>query len=160
MNGVWQAIRSGLNCSHIAKPRPAFTRHGSNVISLNDAYVDAVELHEMDTKSTQFGDEKNAAPTVEADDHLPTYDNAVEEGESAPITSAKDLVTQILHVDDDPSLNPWTFRMWFLGGCIYYESATGVCILMTQVSGSLCSDPFYRRYTTSNHRLCLSRLYS
>jgi hypothetical protein len=25
------------------------------------------------------------------------------------------LVTRVLSVDDDPSENPWTFRMWFLG---------------------------------------------
>ncbi len=32
----------------------------------------------------------------------------------APLT-AKDLVTEILLVEDDPSLNPWTFRTWFVG---------------------------------------------
>ncbi|KAF5120861.1 hypothetical protein E5D57_013197 [Metarhizium anisopliae] len=31
------------------------------------------------------------------------------------INSVDDLVTKVLHVDDDPSLNPWTFRMWFIG---------------------------------------------
>lgn len=31
------------------------------------------------------------------------------------VSSAKDIVTQVLSLDDDPSLNPWTFRMWFLG---------------------------------------------
>jgi hypothetical protein len=29
------------------------------------------------------------------------------------------LVTRVLSVEDDPSENPWTFRMWFLG-TIYY----------------------------------------
>lgn len=28
-----------------------------------------------------------------------------------PAEDALDLVTQIIHVDDDTSLNPWTFRM-------------------------------------------------
>lgn len=32
-----------------------------------------------------------------------------------PVESAKDLVTQVLHVEDDPSLNPYTFRVFFLG---------------------------------------------
>jgi hypothetical protein len=27
------------------------------------------------------------------------------------IESEKDLVTKVIHADDDPSLNPWTFRM-------------------------------------------------
>lgn len=29
--------------------------------------------------------------------------------------SARDLVTEVLAVEDDPSVNPWTFRMWFIG---------------------------------------------
>ena len=31
------------------------------------------------------------------------------------IDSVEDLVTKIIHADDDPNLNPWTFRMWFIG---------------------------------------------
>lgn len=27
----------------------------------------------------------------------------------------EDIALTALHVDDDPTLNPWTFRMWFLG---------------------------------------------
>lgn len=30
---------------------------------------------------------------------------------SKPVEDAMDLVTEVLHVDDDTSLNPWTFRM-------------------------------------------------
>lgn len=50
--------------------------------------------------------ESPPAYNAEADDHF---------GETAVVTTAKDLVTHILHVQDDPSLNPWTFRMFFLG---------------------------------------------
>jgi hypothetical protein len=32
-----------------------------------------------------------------------------------PPTTARELVTEILMVEDDPTLNPFTFRMWFLG---------------------------------------------
>jgi hypothetical protein len=32
-----------------------------------------------------------------------------------PPSTARDLVTEILLVEDDPTLNPWTFRMWFIG---------------------------------------------
>ncbi|KAF4340976.1 OPT superfamily oligopeptide transporter [Fusarium beomiforme] len=31
------------------------------------------------------------------------------------IESVEDFITKVLHADDDPSLNPWTFRMWFIG---------------------------------------------
>jgi hypothetical protein len=31
------------------------------------------------------------------------------------LQSARDLVAEVLDLEDDPSQNPWTFRMWFLG---------------------------------------------
>ncbi|KAI9845025.1 MAG: hypothetical protein M1838_001929 [Thelocarpon superellum] len=31
------------------------------------------------------------------------------------VATPGEIVTQVLAVDDDPTLNPWTFRMWFLG---------------------------------------------
>jgi OPT oligopeptide transporter protein len=34
---------------------------------------------------------------------------------NAPAETAKDLVTEVLSATDDPTLNPWTFRVWFLG---------------------------------------------
>ena len=65
------------------------------------------------SSSDGFRNEKTVDVNVDA---TPAYD--VESGESDQplhVSTAKDLVTNILHVDDDPSLNPWTFRMWFLG---------------------------------------------
>jgi hypothetical protein len=32
-----------------------------------------------------------------------------------PAETANDLITEVIHVEDDPSLNPWTFRVAFLG---------------------------------------------
>jgi hypothetical protein len=40
------------------------------------------------------------------------------EGEKSPkdrLQTARDLVAEVLDLDDDPQENPWTFRMWFLG---------------------------------------------
>jgi hypothetical protein len=34
---------------------------------------------------------------------------------SEPVETAEELVTEVIHVEDDPTLNPWTFRTWFLG---------------------------------------------
>jgi len=31
------------------------------------------------------------------------------------VSTARDLVTEILLVEDDATQNPWTFRMWFIG---------------------------------------------
>ena len=65
------------------------------------------------SSSVRWSDEKGGA-NIHA---TPAYD--VEAGESdghqLPVSTAEDLVTNILHVDDDPTLNPWTFRTWFIG---------------------------------------------
>ena len=47
------------------------------------------------------------APVYSGDDGSELY--------NTPPETAKDLVTEVLHVEDDPTLNPWTFRTWFLG---------------------------------------------
>jgi hypothetical protein len=43
------------------------------------------------------------------------YDPEAEEHYTAPAETAEDLVTEVIHATDDPTLNPWTFRAWFLG---------------------------------------------
>jgi hypothetical protein len=42
-------------------------------------------------------------------------DNEGLEHYTAPVETSEELVTEVLHVEDDPTLNPWTFRTWFLG---------------------------------------------
>jgi hypothetical protein len=32
-----------------------------------------------------------------------------------PLETEEDIVTNVIDVDDDPSLSPWTFRMFFIG---------------------------------------------
>jgi hypothetical protein len=43
------------------------------------------------------------------------FSEAGEEHFTTPAETAEDLVTEVIHVRDDPTLNPWTFRVWFLG---------------------------------------------
>jgi hypothetical protein len=31
------------------------------------------------------------------------------------LETAEDIVTQVIDLDDDPTLNPWTFRTFFIG---------------------------------------------
>lgn len=38
-----------------------------------------------------------------------------EEHFTAPAETPRDLITEVIHATDDPTLNPWTFRTWFLG---------------------------------------------
>ncbi|KAH8884906.1 OPT superfamily oligopeptide transporter [Thozetella sp. PMI_491] len=54
--------------------------------------------------------EKNASDTD-------SYDARKEDhfGEAHVVSDAKELITHVLHVDDDPTLSPWTFRAFFLG---------------------------------------------
>jgi hypothetical protein len=49
---------------------------------------------------------------VESDSSSLSHDEKVH---VKPPTTARELVTEILLVEDDPSLNPYTFRMWFIG---------------------------------------------
>jgi hypothetical protein len=61
----------------------------------------------------------------DAQNHDTTYDsappvfdpNAIDHhfGDAIVVTNAEELVTTVLHVEDDPTLNPWTFRAFFLG---------------------------------------------
>ncbi|KAJ9214069.1 hypothetical protein DTO166G4_4335 [Paecilomyces variotii] len=51
-------------------------------------------------------------------DSVTSYGEAVGEtveSSAKVLETADDIVTQVLAVEDDPSINPWTFRMFFLG---------------------------------------------
>jgi hypothetical protein len=91
-------------------------------------------------ETTQVGETTQAGETIQAGEkggtgkgsndakHIEYFD---EKRENASVTdsearedvkpkkdrlkTARDLVTEVLLVEDDPSVNPWTFRMWFIG---------------------------------------------
>lgn len=49
---------------------------------------------------------------------LPVYEvDAAESRRDATgiVETAEDLVTRVIDLDDDPTQNPWTFRVFFLG---------------------------------------------
>jgi hypothetical protein len=60
---------------------------------------------------------KNANPLKQED--VPPYyrdpETPIGEGDIKELSTAEDIVTTVIHVDDDPTLNPWTFRMFFIG---------------------------------------------
>jgi hypothetical protein len=37
------------------------------------------------------------------------------DSEEAILSDERDIATNVISVDDDPTLNPWTFRAFFLG---------------------------------------------
>jgi len=61
-------------------------------------------------KPDVYGEEVNHSGMPNYDEH----DGGINDGEVKVMHSAEDLMTNVIDVDDDPSLNPWTFRMWFL----------------------------------------------
>ncbi len=72
--------------------------------------------------------EKNAYDTKTPEityvgDESPIFDASKEDhfGEAAVLHDAKDVLTHVIHVDDDPSLSPWTFRAFFLGKFYSYR---------------------------------------
>jgi len=55
-------------------------------------------------------------PSYKKSNSLPFYtDEDAEQLYTVPAHTAKDLVTEVIHARDDPTLNAWTFRVWFLG---------------------------------------------
>lgn len=73
------------------------------------------------TPQPRIVDEENSPKKAEIQavesDTDSTYDVRKEDhfGEVTVVHDAKDVITHVLHVDDDPSLSPWTFRAFFLG---------------------------------------------
>jgi hypothetical protein len=79
------------------------------------------------TTTTQVG-EKGGEKRVGDSEQIEYFDEKRENGsvtdsevreEAKPkkdrLKTARDLVTEVLLVEDDPTVNPWTFRMWFIG---------------------------------------------
>lgn len=139
--------------------RPGFLRkdterHGSVDVTQTD--VDPVasgsktyELGNVDSKHGGFVDIDEG--TTETP---PDYENDAGDGfakVTGPVETAKDLVTQVIHVDDDPSLSPYTFRLFFLGNSAPLGRPVGVLTSRQEV---VCpsSVPSCKRSSTSSHR--------
>lgn len=61
-----------------------------------------------------------SSSTVEtsSEKKVPTQVSDFESGETESIVAnTEEIALKALHVDDDPTLNPWTFRVFFLGRC-------------------------------------------
>lgn len=108
----------------MATQRPGFSRvdtdHGAiQMNSLEHGRGEASSGSSKDNNWRQDGDSKSisAGVTELQNEPAPTFDedDANHFGEAIVITDAKELVTHVLHVDDDPTMNPWTFRAFFLG---------------------------------------------
>lgn len=109
-------------------------------------------------------DPEKVDPISTVDDTDSEYDIRKENhfGEVTVIDNAKDLITHVLHVDDDPSASPWTFRAVLIGEYSSEESrgkraelgleAGRSSTFAEQVSFSVSSHPCSRRSSTSSLR--------
>jgi hypothetical protein len=75
------------------------------------------------------------------------------------------LVTRVLSVEDDPTENPWTFRMWFLGTRCYSASMheRNPAHLNRTWAGCLYSYNFHNQSfqtATDGHSFCIHRRHS
>lgn len=98
-------------------------------VAADDKAVGGGEKHheiasENPASNAEFSEKKSAMDTeVERaisyadDDNIDGYDVRKENryGEVTVIDNAKDLVTHVLHVDDNPNDSPWTFRAITIG---------------------------------------------
>jgi hypothetical protein len=81
---------------------------------METAHVDQKSTYTIKTKdeSTNHVEYLNTkSVTLQVEE----VDKDLEPNRPKPPTTARDFVTEILLVEDDPTQNPWTFRMWFIG---------------------------------------------
>ena len=68
------------------------------------------EKKEEGPEHLEYYDDKRADASSATDSESP-----LEEKKKKRIKNPRDLVTEVLSLDDDPTQSPWTFRMWFIG---------------------------------------------
>ena len=57
-----------------------------------------------------FADKKNGNGSMTSES-----DGEKDSHHKKPPKTPRELVSEILELEDDPTVNPWTFRMWFIG---------------------------------------------
>ena len=78
--------------------------------TFNEKDVTADEDHSAEIKQSEgLFDVKGARAE---DEEVPGYHDS---NADLVLSTAEDITTNLLELEDDPSLNPWTFRTFFLG---------------------------------------------
>lgn len=82
--------------------------------SPSETQSEVVEEKGMDDLRKEYSYTSSAEITREKS--LTSIRNDVERVGSEPlVANMEEIALKALHVDDDPMLNPWTFRVFFLG---------------------------------------------
>ena len=72
----------------------------------------SVQLEDMNDRMTNSSTET----LTKTESKVPINVADVEDNGREPVVAnMEDIALKALHTDDDPSLSPWTFRMFFLG---------------------------------------------
>lgn len=133
--------------------RPSFSRQET------DLNYDKKPLGVSSGAEPLKSDNSHGAPDSEkgAFDVPPAYfvdpEEPIGDGDIKHLDTAADIVTTVIHVDDDPSLNPWTFRMFFIGQLLI-PSRARLWLPATNLLGHtvLCLILFYNLITDFNYR--------
>lgn len=79
-------------------------------------YSEDAQMDSSRTPSNHSRDVKEKeADTYFNEKDMPAYTDVENQEEEMHLDTAADIVTHVIHLDDDPTINPWTFRMFFLG---------------------------------------------
>ena len=79
-----------------------------------DSYPDEKKMATFGSKSEELQDDAfppNYTPDI---DHTTDIEHTTDEAIHHP-ANKDDILTHTIHLDDDPTLSPITFRTWFLG---------------------------------------------
>lgn len=96
-------------------------------MSSEEAKTSSVEVPYLSRKGQTY-DEKVAETKPGIDIESLPEGELEEPGNDLVLDDARDITTHVITVEDDPSLNPWTFRAFFLGmGLSAFGGVLGKC---------------------------------
>ena len=104
----------------------------SNVVGIEDIASLPPGLSGSE-KINSSDSEKNSSLAKDVESSAASVDEVSEDGEV--LSDVRDLITHVISVDDDPSLNPWTFRTLAIGlGLSTFGGVLGTNIFLHPVA--------------------------
>ena len=111
----------------------------ASVLSLSQ--TDVMSTPPLAAEPSLSNEKKADFGTLEKVHYSTTDVESTTKTDTAVLQTERDIVTHVISVCDDPSLNPWTFRSFFLG------------IALSAFGGVLGERHFCSRGTTRTHEL-------
>jgi hypothetical protein len=100
--------------------------------SVNDDGPEKINVHEMPSGDSAADEKTTQKSTVQEDIiQINGDEESIPIGKgmtaSQKVQNMEEIALYALHVEDDPTLNPWTFRTWFLGKNELYDDIEVDC---------------------------------